>query len=385
MAWYNQFPWTNFHQLNLDWILQQVSANADNISQLQGAINAISPDITNSNILTVGDSGAMFRDINKAVGFARGYCSTDNRVAIVIMPGNYTADIDLAPNPGIDLIGIGRPVITSSSTGYPHTALYTAGRGYFEGIEFVGTVVYGVHVEVSGLSGDLSGTTTFRNCKFTSPNGSAIGAGIGRGNNLACIDCEFSSIAGNYGLYLHNYAGEDQPVTASFVSCNFALSGGGAARIDDAAKMHANATAPMAVTFKDCVTDNSAKRQMEFWLTGTAIYSGVYQGSNISLVNCSGNNHPALQHYINELRMIWTLATDFSGGYRVTIPLDSDQYKAVTVTTLFINGATTINGNWTDTVIRGLSTLQVVPKGSNPDLVTQDVLVSYTATWDSAG
>lgn len=382
MAWYNKFPWTNFHELNLDWIINQVSTNTDNISQLQGAINNIRPGIVNSNIITVGANGAMFNDINKAIGYARDYCGANNRVAIIIMPGNYTADIDLAPNPGIDLIGIGRPVIKSASSGYPRTALYTAGQGYFEGIEFVGTVTYAVHVEVQGLTGNTSGTTVFNNCRFTSPTVFAFGAGIGLGNNLTCRNCEFSSPAGTYGLYLHNYPSADNPVTASFISCNFAISGSGAFRIDDAARnLNITNVAPLYVTFKDCVTYNEAKQQAEFRLTQTEIFRGIYQGGNIYLRSCDGNTHPALQHYINEIRTTWAMFSNASGTLRIPVSLDSDIYTTVQATT-FLSPDDNVSHNVTlEGVIRSKSALFIGSVSGFTPANTNDCMITYTATW----
>lgn len=392
MAWYNQFPWTDFHQLNLDWIIKEIKTNSDNIAQndadierLVALIDNISPGLSQSNYVTVGKAGAMFTDINSAVDFVKKYCSQSNRVAIVIYPGEYIADIDLAPNPGIDMIGIGKPVITSASTGYPHTALYTAGQGYFEGIEFVGTVAYGVHVEVQGLSGNMAGYTTFRNCRFTSPNGSGLGAGIGLGNYLACYDCEFSSPTGQYGLYLHQYPGADSPVTATFVSCNFALSGSGVARIDDAANNYGGHSAPLVITFKDCISYNGAENIIEFHKTDSEVYNGIYYGSNITLRSCEGNTHPALEHYINETYLQWATCSSLGTTYRVPFDLASDLFSNVTVTGLFVNGVKTYTGNWTGAVIRGKSALGLVSPTDFQALTNTDVLVTYTATWGAQG
>lgn len=387
MAWYNQFPWTNFHELNLDWVMKQIQQNQNNINLILSQIGDSSggeggTGTLQLNVLTVGKSNAMFTTINKAIEHARSYCnSVNNRVVIVVYPGTYNEDITLVPNPGIDMVGLGRPKIVSTNSGYPQTSLYTAGEGYFQGLEFVANgSTYGVHVEVQDVAGLSGGNIVFESCRFTNTNGSGIGAGLGMGNNLICNNCEFSCDAGAYGAYVHNYPGKDDAVSAVFTNCNFAMGSGGCIRLDDAAKIYGSNVAPLYVTFFGCSV-NTGVQVIDFrYSSYTDTYNGVYLGSNISMVNCGNCNHPALLYYVNETYYQWTVTSTLSNTYRVPFDLESKLFKTVTVTSLFVNGGITLTGSW-DAVVRGASALGLVAPETFYALTMTDVLVSYTATW----
>ena len=62
-------------------------------------------------VITVAKNGGRFHTINEAITFAKGYCSRNNRVTILICGGVYKESIVLTKNPGIDLIGIDMPEI----------------------------------------------------------------------------------------------------------------------------------------------------------------------------------------------------------------------------------------------------------------------------------
>lgn len=55
MALFPKFPYLNFHELNLDWIIEQVKANKEKIESLEGATDVIT--FMAKNNITVTSSG----------------------------------------------------------------------------------------------------------------------------------------------------------------------------------------------------------------------------------------------------------------------------------------------------------------------------------------
>ena len=312
MGLFNQFPFTNFHEMNLDWMINQINENSknitttnanlaktdNNVSVLTNRIDAIPEATTTPSIITVGANGCRFSKISDAVEHAKTYCTPDNRVLIVIAPGNYVDHVNLAPNPGIDMIGYGA-VITSDGTPYPECALYTAGKGTFVGLEFVNSTSYSVHVEVQGLTGIKTGNLTFIDCIFRSTNKSGLGVGMGFPMNLICKNCYFITNPGYQCLYIHNRPSADNPCTATFDNCNFALGGAGAALVDDAANMaNAGTKAELYLTFTNCTAYLDAQNWMRFrYQNGNDDYPAIKQGTNIKLRGCHGNNIASLSYY----------------------------------------------------------------------------------------
>ena len=115
-----------------------VDYNAPLIAQILDELNKNGIHIeTQPAYITVGKRGCMYSNINDAVIAAKAYCTTASRVAIQIYPGTYTESINLAPNPGIDLIGMGDvTIIKPTDTVYPNMCLFTAGQGKYNGLTY---------------------------------------------------------------------------------------------------------------------------------------------------------------------------------------------------------------------------------------------------------
>lgn len=249
------FPYTDLHNLNLDWIITEVkkvsettaltSAQVDvlnsAVDRLEKIVDYDSPLIaqildelnkngihieTQPSFITVGKRGCMYTSINDAVSAARAYCSITNRVAIQIYPGTYTESINLHPNPGIDLIGIGDvTIIKPSDTVYPNMCLFTAGQGAFSGLTFKNNdanAPYCVHYEVQGLEDSCRNTKCeFINCTFyNTATGSGIGAGGGCTDTLRFNNCTFRSISG-VSAYFHNHPVNSEQFELTLKNCYF--------------------------------------------------------------------------------------------------------------------------------------------------------------------
>ena len=143
-------------------------------------------------VITVAKSGGRFHTINEAITFAKGYCSRNNRVTILICGGVYKESIVLTKNPGIDLIGIDMPEIVSDAA-YPNGPANIYGDTYIEGIFFHSTSKAGYALHLDGSTDTSYGTTlNVVNCKFTSENQPALGCGCTRGCNYTFKNCEFN-------------------------------------------------------------------------------------------------------------------------------------------------------------------------------------------------
>lgn len=358
------FPWTDFRGVNLDWIINQlkgftskINANTSAISaesaarasadsELQRQLNSIPGVAPYPTIITVAKSGGQYNTINAAINHAKTYAKNTNRVAIVIDGGTYIEDIDLIPNPGIDLFGFGT-TIQSASTGYPHTALYTAGQGFFRGITFVGTSTYAVHVEVQGHEGQTSGLTLFDNCQFYATANSALGAGLGQYCSMRCKNCLFNTPAGVYGAYVHNYPGADSPVTCEFDNCNFSTGGGGALKIDDSASMFSpGSVASMVISIRNCTAYTDGANIVEFRKTNDGVtYKGVLTGTNIFFRDCHGNNADSLTYMQGQAGLSQGVATLYMGKYRCVVPsMFNPRQTRVNITSLNISGVGVASG-----------------------------------------
>lgn len=58
MAWYNKFPWTNFHELNLDWILDIVKRAENALPYVENATERANSaaDLANNNAVAASDA-----------------------------------------------------------------------------------------------------------------------------------------------------------------------------------------------------------------------------------------------------------------------------------------------------------------------------------------
>lgn len=265
MGLFEHFPYTNFHELNLDWLLNVVKMLEQRVNSLEPV-----PPETEPAYLVVGKKGCPYTTITEAVNTAVKYCTPTNRVAIIVMEGSYNESVTLWPNPGIDIIGVGQVDIYTSSP-YPYAAIYTCGAGIFMNLRMhitPGIDSYAMHYEVAGASSWQGGNTYFINCMF---DGEA-GCGLGNGLNLYFIHCNFrgGSDPAGVALYAHNYAGGDADSSMSLFVKDCEFSGLGIAlRLDDAATInHSGKQSHMFIT----LIDNFLNQNFE--------HSLVYYGEN---------------------------------------------------------------------------------------------------------
>lgn len=89
MALYDNFPYTNFHELNLDWIVKTVKQIADEWSNLSGDIQATAVE---SDVATVTVTGSLQEGLTFNFGLPRGAAGADGQ------DGNGIASAYLDPN-----------------------------------------------------------------------------------------------------------------------------------------------------------------------------------------------------------------------------------------------------------------------------------------------
>lgn len=287
----------------------QTNTNNDinnKIASTTSALNKLKNDVFDGatpSAITVAKSGGRFHTINEAISFAKGYCSRNNRVTILICGGVYNESIVLTKNPGIDLIGIGMPEIVSDDA-YPNGAAYIYGDTYIEGIFFHSTseTAYALHLD--GSTDTSYGTTvTAVNCKFTSEHEPALGCGCTRGCNYTFINCEFY---GSDGIYVHNEASAN--VDKQFFNAIGCKINGSqhAVAIDDAARLNFGVTgSPLVLNFAGSYTSN-INSMLIFRLTNATTYGyipGDAKGVSLSAESTT---------------QIIALDYEYQGGYTLT-------------------------------------------------------------------
>ena len=255
-------------------------------------------------IITVAKSGGRFHTINEAITFAKGYCSRNNRVTILICGGVYNESIVLTKNPGIDIIGIGMPEIVSDEA-YPNGAANIYGDTYIEGILFHSTSESAYAFHLDGSTDTSYGTTvTVVNCKFISEHEPALGCGCTRGCNYTFKNCEFY---GSDGIYVHNEASANV-AKQYFNAIGCKINGTKhAVAVDDAAQLNFGATgSPLILNFAGSYTTN-VNNMLLFRLTSSKSY-GYILGDNkgISLSPESTTQIVALDY-------------KYQGGYSITV------------------------------------------------------------------
>lgn len=288
----------------------QTSTNngfTNKIDLTTSALNGLKNVVFNGdtpNVITVAKSGGRFHTINEAITFAKGYCSRNNRVTILICDGVYNESIVLTKNPGIDIIGIGMPEIVSDEA-YPNGPANIYGDTYIEGILFHSTSESAYAFHLDGSTDTSYGTTvTVVNCKFISEHEPALGCGCTRGCNYTFKNCEFY---GSDGIYVHNEASANV-AKQYFNAIGCKINGTNhAVAVDDAAQLNFGATgSPLILNFAGSYTNN-VNSMLLFRLTSSNSY-GYILGDNkgISLSAESTTQIVALDY-------------KYQGGYSITV------------------------------------------------------------------
>ena len=323
------------------------------ISSTTSALNKLKNDVFDGdtpNVITVAKSGGRFHTINEAISFAKGYCSRNNRVTILICSGVYNESIVLTKNPGIDLIGLGMPEIVSD-TPYPNGAANIYGDTYIEGIFFhsTGKNAYALHLD--GSTDTSCGTTvTVMNCKFTSENNPALGCGCTRGCNYTFRNCEFY---GSDGIYVHNEASAN--VAKQFFNAIGCKINGSqhAVAIDDAAQLNYGATgSPLVLNFAGSYTSNINSMRL-FRLTNTKHYGYILGDANgISLSAESATQIIALDYKYQGGYTITASIPTYANSASVYIPVENAnlfKWKVTTTipgTSTYPSKVTSVGAHW---------------------------------------
>lgn len=299
-------------------------------SALNGLKNVVFDGDTPS-VITVAKSGGRFHTISEAITFAKGYCSRNNRVTILIYGGVYNESIVLTKNQGIDLIGIGMPEIVSDEA-YPNGAAYIYGDTYIEGIFFHSTSKSAYAFHLDGSTDTSAGVViNVVNCKFKSEHQPALGCGCTRGCTYTFMNCEFY---GSDGIYLHNEASANV-AKQYFNAIGCKINGSKhAVAIDDAARLNFGATgSPLVLNFAGSYTSN-INSMVNFRLTSSQSY-GYILGDNqgISLSSESNTQIVALDYKYQGGYTITATVPTYANTGVVYIPVENANLFEWTVTT----------------------------------------------------
>jgi hypothetical protein len=322
-------------------------------------------------VITVAKSGGRFHTINEAITFAKGYCSRQNRVTILICGGVYKESIVLTKNPGIDLVGIGMPEIVSDAA-YPNGPAYIYGDTYIEGIYFhsISKTAYAFHLDGS-TDTSYGSTVTVVNCKFISQNQPALGCGCTRGCIYRFMNCVFS---GSDGIYVHNEASANVDTQYfNVIGCKI-LGQQHAVAVDDAAQLNFGATgSPLILNFAGCYTEN-IQNMLLFRLTKTTHY-GYIPGDKkgISISPESNTQIIALDYKYQGGYTLTASVPTFKNTNAVYIPVENANFFEWTVNTTipgvgtYPSTVTSVGAHWL-TVTRNSgnwdgSTIQVDLRG----------------------
>lgn len=282
-------------------------------------------------VITVAKSGGRFHTINEAITFAKGYCSSQKRVTILICGGVYKESIVLTKNPGIDLIGIGMPEIESDAP-YPDGPANIYGDTYIEGISFYSNSKDAYAFHLDGSTDTSYGTkVTVVNCKFYSVNQPALGCGCTRGCIYSFINCEFN---GSDGIYVHNEASANV-ATQYFNAIGCKIIGKShAVAVDDAAHLIFGATgSPLVLNFANSYTTNI--NSMLLFRLATNKQYGYIPGDNnsITISPASTTQIVALDYkYQGGYTLSATIPT-YANSRAVYIPVENANLFNWTVTT----------------------------------------------------
>lgn len=332
MGFFNNFPYTNFHDLNLDWILKSSRKAVDDSAKaveiateskdyitnyinsddfknaVGGAVQQFvdSGEIENiiadqfypqlqvaeySSFLTVGSAGCVCKTINEAISLVKTYPENKRNVGILIMPGAYHEEIVEQDLYGMGFFGIGKVNVEYNSV-YPHAPVFCGGEGFFFNINFTALSSnynsYAMHGEAQSYHNATK--LTFINCTFISSGLSAVGIGTGENHEYTFESCMFISM-NKAAFYCHNYPAAHNGT--GVVRCNNCKlynnsATASAITIDDSAKL-AGVTEKhsyMAISFSNCVSGGT---QTVLFNDGNTVKSGVYNSTNIA-VDLSSRN-----------------------------------------------------------------------------------------------
>ncbi len=345
--------------------------------------------VSQSSILTVGKNASLydFTTVNAAVTHARQYCSKANRVVVKIASGTYNEQVDLCNNPGIDLIGEGMDTtILSYPSTYPNAPIYTTGQGYFSGLTFLatsGSNSYGLHYENGSTK--ISGTTVFRNCKFSSPH-NAIGCGLGANSTLSLYNCVLQGTGGGAPLYLHNaaYANSPNQVFEMFDCVLYGKnsSSNESVLIDDAAKFYGVSNSTAQLRFSNNRMISSTK--VIFRESETTRYPYIpVSNKNITLnPSNTGNTTRALNYNEGwkngQAYVIKSEQTVYNANYYLySVPMENADKYNITLTAVNIPGLASI---LSDCSIHSTSANGFVIKDTNPNGTNFGMEIAYTAS-----
>lgn len=236
-------------QTRIDGLVQDIQELTDIIND--------NWNVGESPVLYVSKFNSRFTTINDAIEYARTYCSTSNRVTIIISSGMYQEYIDLDSNPGIDFFGL-NGVLIRSSVAWRLSTLRCSNTIYCTNISFENyyTPGEGEHAGYALHADPVTGEQVYRNCTFYADHNSACGIGMGNMGNIYFYDCRMRGATG--GLYIHNRAvGGTVGQWARFYRTRFeSHDGTNCMRIDDSASMQGMGSSVMAMVFSQCTGNN---------------------------------------------------------------------------------------------------------------------------------
>ena len=242
MFYWHGYPYTNFHELNLDWVMEKVKENKDDIAEIKNYLSNVTPSDPDapveSNILYVTPDGRFgYQSITSAVDYAKGKIAAgaNARYLVVVLPGVYNEAVNLLNNPGVDMIAPAGATIETSAD-YPFAPIYTSGKGYFEGFQLVNHGnCYAMHFESGGTS--KNGNAIFRNCDMLADKLYAAGIGTTGFSSIEMYNCKMYCFSNSHGgMLFHNAHGVTSESNARFINCDFVHSASIGIVIQDAAK-----------------------------------------------------------------------------------------------------------------------------------------------------
>ena len=157
---WNKFPWTNFHDLNLDWIIQTVKTLEDNLSDALALVQttidtAITKLLTGSGDLTISKTGEV-RISGNSVQLSKTVISAGNEQLTM---HNTTSNSSMGAN-----YNLGTLTLTNNQNGAAGVAVYpvnTPADGGGDNSDFAANVGY-VKAAVEAVRNALSTETENR-------------------------------------------------------------------------------------------------------------------------------------------------------------------------------------------------------------------------------